>query len=120
TALGLSCWQFHERKAIVSGALAVDELAMAMNVLFVLAGMATVLLSLRGEEPDGVGSGELHALLLSAIAGMSVLAGARNTVALFLGLELLSISLYVLCATHLKRRESLEAGLKYLIVGSVG
>ena len=39
---------------------------------------------------------------------------------LFIGFELLSIPLYVLCATELHRRTSLEAGLKYLVVGSVG
>ena len=51
---------------------------------------------------------------------MSLLAAAQNTVALFVGLELLSIPLYVLCATELRREHSLESGLKYLIVGSVG
>jgi NADH-quinone oxidoreductase subunit N len=51
---------------------------------------------------------------------MSLLAAAQNTVAMFLGLELLSIPLYVLCATELKREHSLESGLKYLIIGSVG
>ena len=38
----------------------------------------------------------------------------------FVGLELLSIPLYMLCATHLRREHSLESGLKYLIIGSVG
>ena len=38
----------------------------------------------------------------------------------FLGFELLSIPLYVLCATHMRREHSLESGLKYLIIGSVG
>src|ERR1700755_3578639 len=51
---------------------------------------------------------------------MVVLAGAQNLVTVFIGYELLSIPLYVLCATHLRRSESLESGLKYLIVGSVG
>src|SRR5471032_751068 len=51
---------------------------------------------------------------------MSLLARAQNTVALFVGLELLSIPLYVLCATEMRREHSLESGLKYLIVGSVG
>jgi NADH-quinone oxidoreductase subunit N len=59
-------------------------------------------------------------MLLTSIAGMSVLVQAQNTVTLFLGLELLSIPLYVLCATEMRRASSLEAGLKYLIVGSVG
>jgi len=59
-------------------------------------------------------------MLLTSIGGMSLLASAQNTVALFVGLELLSIPLYVLCATELRREHSLESGLKYLIVGSVG
>jgi NADH-quinone oxidoreductase subunit N len=51
---------------------------------------------------------------------MSLLAAAQNTIILFVGLELLSIPLYVLCATELRREHSLESGLKYLIVGAVG
>ena len=51
---------------------------------------------------------------------MVVLVAAENLVAVFLGFELLSIPLYVLCATHMRREHSLESGLKYLIIGSVG
>ena len=51
---------------------------------------------------------------------MLVLVAAQNLVTLFLGLELLSIPLYVLCATEMRRASSLESGLKYLIIGSVG
>ena len=51
---------------------------------------------------------------------MAVLVAAQNLVTLFLGLELLSIPLYVLCATEMRRETSLESGLKYLIIGSVG
>jgi NADH-quinone oxidoreductase subunit N len=58
--------------------------------------------------------------LLGSITGMVVLAEAHSLMTLFIGFELLSIPLYVLCATHLHRRTSLEAGLKYLVVGSVG
>ena len=51
---------------------------------------------------------------------MVLLVEAQNLVTLFLGFELLSIPLYVLCATEMRRATSLESGLKYLIVGSVG
>jgi NADH-quinone oxidoreductase subunit N len=51
---------------------------------------------------------------------MWVLVAAQNLVSLFLGLELLSVPLYVLCATEMRRATSLESGLKYLIIGSVG
>ena len=50
-------------------------------------------------------------MLLTTIGGMALLAAAQNTVALFLGLELLSIPLYVLCATEMRNEHSLEAGL---------
>ena len=79
-----------------------------------------MLLAWRSRAAHEAAHGEFHALLLTSIGGMSVLASAQNTVALFVGLELLSIPLYVLCATELRREHSLESGLKYLIVGSVG
>jgi NADH-quinone oxidoreductase subunit N len=118
--LGLTIWQFHVHKSIIAGALRVDDLALILNVIFVVAALAAVLLSLRGTAAEAAGHGEYHALLLSAVAGMLVLVEAQNMVALFLGFELLSIPLYVLCATDLRRATSLESGLKYLVVGSVG
>jgi NADH-quinone oxidoreductase subunit N len=51
---------------------------------------------------------------------MVLLAASSDLITLFVGIELLSIPLYVLCATELHRRTSLEAGLKYLVIGSVG
>jgi NADH-quinone oxidoreductase subunit N len=117
---GLSIWQWGEHKDLIAGALRADELAMALNLVFCLAGIATVLLSWRSVAPREAAHGEYHALILTAAAGMSVLVGAQNTVTLFLGYELLSIPLYVLCATEMRRTSSLESGFKYLVVGSVG
>jgi NADH-quinone oxidoreductase subunit N len=119
-ALGLSIWQWDSAKSIVSGALRVDDLALALSLLLIVAGLAAVLLSWRSEAPRESAHGEYHALLLSSVAGMLVLVGAQNTVTLFIGLELLSIPLYVLCASEMRRATSLESGLKYLVVGSVG
>ena len=65
------------------------------------------------------GHGEYHSMLLGSISGMVLLAQASDLITVFVGLELLSIPLYVLCATELRRR-SLESGLKYLVIGSVG
>jgi NADH-quinone oxidoreductase subunit N len=70
--------------------------------------------------PREASHGEYFALLLTSAAGMWVLVAAQNLVTVFLGLELLSIPLYVLCATEMRRATSLESGLKYLIIGSVG
>jgi NADH-quinone oxidoreductase subunit N len=64
--------------------------------------------------------GEYYALLAAAAAGMCFFVGANNLMVLFLGLEWFSISLYVLCAVTAERLASLEAGLKYLVVGGFG
>jgi NADH-quinone oxidoreductase subunit N len=120
TTLGLSIWQWGEHKSIVSGALAVDDLSLLLNFVFIVGAMAAVLLLLRDSSPEEAGHGEHHALLLTAVMGMAVLGAAQDLITLFVGLELLSIPLYVLCATNLRREGSLESGLKYLIIGSVG
>ena len=65
-------------------------------------------------------AGEYYALLATAGAGMAFLVSASHLLTLFLGLEWFSICLYVLCAMDLGSVRSLEAGLKYLIVGSLG
>ena len=121
-ALGLTIWRWEtgDLEPIVENALAVDTLALGAGLLFYIAAIFTVVLSLRAEAVRIAGSGEYFALLLSSVAGMLVLASAENLITLFVGLELLSIPLYAMCATELYRGTSLEAGLKYLIVGSLG
>lgn len=119
-ALGVTIWQWNAQKSIVSGALRIDDLSLVLNVLLVAGGMCTVLLALRSHAGRGPVQGELYALMLASIGGMSLLASAQNTVVVFLAFELLSIPLYVLCAIERSSEHSLESGLKYLIIGSVG
>jgi NADH-quinone oxidoreductase subunit N len=118
--IGLTLWQWHTHVAVISGALAVDQLTLIMTLIFAASGIAAVLLSWRGQAPRESAHGDFYALMLGSIAGMVVLVAAQNLVTLFVGLELLSIPLYVLCATEMHRAASLESGLKYLIIGSVG
>ena len=79
-----------------------------------------VFLSLGEPASEEAGSGEYHSLLLGSVLGMVLLAQATNLVTFFVAIETLSIPLYILCATNLRREGSLESGLKYLIVGSLG
>ena len=120
TALGLTIWQWNASKSIVSAELRIDDLSLALNLILIAGAACAVLLAWRSPASHEAAHGEFHALLLTSVGGMSVLASAQNIVALFVGLELLSIPLYVLCATEMRREHSLESGLKYLIVGSVG
>ena len=120
-AIGLSIWQWGERKDLMEGALRLDELTLVLTMIFCVAGIAATLLAWRHIAPREAAHGEFYCLLLSATAGMFVLVAATNLVTLFLGLELLSIPLYVLaarpsgCAATRSRQ-----GFKYLIVGAVG
>src|SRR5918997_2034352 len=117
---GLGVWQWGENVEIVERALAMDALTLALTMIFCASGIAAVLMSWRSIAAAEAGEGEFYALMLTSVAGMLVLVAAQNTVVLFVGFELLSIPLYVLCATHMRREHSLESGLKYLIIGSVG
>ena len=76
----------------------------------------------RGSDParrdDHIG--EYFALLLAAVGGMAFIVGSANLMTLFLSLEWFSIALYIMCAIDYDLEGSLEAGLKYLIIGSFG
>ncbi len=112
--------RLHHPASIISGALRIDGLALVLDMLFAVAAIACVLLSLREQAPRSAGHGEYNSLLLFSVLGMAILVSAQNTVSLFVGFELLSIPLYVLCASEFRREGSLESGLKYLVIGSVG
>jgi NADH-quinone oxidoreductase subunit N len=119
-SLGLDIWRYTHPASIISGALAIDDLALTLNMIFVVAALACVVMSLRDRAPISAGQGEYHTLLLFSVLGMSVLVSAQDLITLFLGFELLSIPLYVMCASEFRREGSLESGLKYLVIGSVG
>jgi NADH-quinone oxidoreductase subunit N len=119
-AIGLAVWQWDERGTLMSEALALDPLYLFGIVGVAVAGVMAVFLSFGASAPREAAHGEYHAMLLVAAGGMVVFAGAQNLITAFLGLELLSIPLYILAASELHRRRSLESGMKYLIVGSVG
>jgi NADH-quinone oxidoreductase subunit N len=121
-AIGLTIWIWEpgEQTPIIEGSLTVDTLALGVSMLFYVAGLVCIALSLRALAAREAGHGEYQALVLGSVSGMVVLAQASDLITLFVGIELLSIPLYVLCATELRRATSLEAGLKYLVIGSVG
>ena len=113
-------WQTGQGESLLAGALTADTLALGIAVLVFVTGIATVLLSWRSVVIHEAGAGEYYSLLLFSIAGMVMLAMSTNLITMFIAFELLSIPLYVLCASLVRRERSLESGLKYLIIGSVG
>src|SRR5262249_52791383 len=120
-AAGVCIWQWTAGpKVLVGGALRLDDLGLAAGLIPIASAAFVVPLSGREgalEHPLGpAGHAEFQALLLSSVLGMTLLASAQNVIAVFIALELLSIPLYILCGSALRRSRSLESGLKYLIV----
>jgi NADH-quinone oxidoreductase subunit N len=112
--------QWNEPTDLIGGALRLDDLAIAISLIAILTAAFTVFLSICEPAVEQAGEGEYHALLLGSVLGMVLLAQAQNLVTFFVAIETLSIPLYILCATDMRREGSLESGLKYLIVGSLG
>jgi NADH-quinone oxidoreductase subunit N len=120
TTAGLLIWRWDNPQELVSGALRLDDLAISISLIAILTAATAIFFSTREPAVDEAGSGEYHALLLGSVLGMVLLAQAQNLITFFVAIETLSIPLYILCATNLRREKSLESGLKYLIVGSLG
>jgi NADH-quinone oxidoreductase subunit N len=123
-AAGLMIAQWGAHKDLVSGALRLDDLAITMSLICIAAAAYCIPLSWREEAFDRPlgpsGHGEFQALLLCSVLGMTMITQAQNLISFFVALELLSIPLYVLSGSALRRPASLESGLKYLIIGSLG
>ena len=109
-APGVSHLYFHD-------AIAVDGFAIFFQVMFI--GLALMVLALAPSylHRRGIMKGEFYVLLVAALAGMMLMVAATNLITIFLGIELLSISLYILSAFLRKHEPSQEAGLKYLLIG---
>jgi NADH-quinone oxidoreductase subunit N len=119
-AIAADIVRYKHNVSIIAGSLRIDDLALTIDIICASSAIAATLLSWRGAASEQAGEGEYHSLLLFCVMGMAVFVSATDLITLFIGIELLSIPLYVLCASESKREGSLESGLKYLIIGSVG
>ena len=102
---------------LVGGALRFDVFTMFITITIAAAVVLVALVTddyLRREELEGP---EVYALYLLAALGGVVMGSANDLIVLFLGLEILSIAMYVMAASHRKRIESQESGIKYFILG---
>jgi NADH-quinone oxidoreductase subunit N len=106
--------------ALAFGGMFIDDaFARFMKALAILGSLVTLLLSfdyLRDEKIEGF---EYSVLILLATLGMMILISATNLIALYLGLELMSLALYVAAAFHRDNLRATEAGLKYFVLGAL-
>src|SRR5690242_18362018 len=105
-------------ETLIADSMSRDRLAALAQLILAATGAVVVFVSWGERRQTGVA--EYYALLTAAVAGMAFFVSAANLMTLFLGLEWFSLCLYVLVAIDTDRATSLEAGLKYVIVGGFG
>jgi NADH-quinone oxidoreductase subunit N len=104
--------------AAPTGMVALDIFRWAINFVFLIAAAFCILLSTGYLDRRGINRGEFHALVVFATMGMMLLAGARDLMMLFIGLEVMSIAIYVLVGFDRMDARSVEGALKYFLLGA--
>jgi NADH-quinone oxidoreductase subunit N len=117
TAATLMLWRGRP-EVIFGGMLAADGFALFCNLLFLLVAGLTLLISIAYIRHTGLEHGEYSALLLFSTLGMMIMASSLDLMTIFLGLETLSISLYILAGFRREQLLSNESALKYLLLGA--
>ena len=97
----------------------VDDFARFLKVLALLGSAAAIVLSLDFARRERQERFEYSVLILLSTLGMLMLISAADLIALYLGLELMSLPLYVVAASHRDNLRSTEAGLKYFVLGAL-
>lgn len=104
--------------AAFGGMIVLDPMRLSFTLVFLVVAALTILVSMIWVEWEGLPAGEFHTLLLFATVGMMLMASGNDLVMLFLGLEILSISTYVMAGFRRTDPRSNESSLKYFILGS--
>jgi NADH-quinone oxidoreductase subunit N len=106
------------RRSIFGGMFVHDGFTVFFTLLFCAIGAVAVLLSWDYVKRTRINQAEYYALLLAATLGMILMAASNDLITIFLGLELMSLSLYVLVGFRRSLLESNEAALKYFLLGA--
>ena len=100
------------------GPIAVDNFRWLMDAIILLGTVLTIALSMDDNMRAGITAAESHVLVLLASSGMMLLAAARDLMIVFLGIELMSISVYALSGMNRRSERSAEGALKYFLLGA--
>ena len=109
----------NEEISLFLGMMQLDGFAVFFKILLILATAATILFSIRSEELDARLKGEYYALLLAVTFGMFLMASATNLLMIFIALETVSLTSYILAGFLTHSPRSSEAAFKYITYGAV-
>lgn len=101
-----------------AGPVAVDGFRWTSDVIFLLATIVAIGLSLEYNAREAIVTPEAHVLVLFATTGMMIMAAARDLMVLFLGIETMSVAVYVLVGLNRRQARSAEGALKYFLLGA--
>jgi NADH-quinone oxidoreductase subunit N len=108
-----------EAATMFGGSIVVDAFARFFKVLIVIGAGAALIMSAPFWRNHALNRFEFSVVVLLSVAGMMVMVSARDLIALYLGIELMSLSLYVIAAIDRENVRSTEAGLKYFVLGAL-
>ncbi|MFN2479915.1 MAG: NADH-quinone oxidoreductase subunit N, partial [Pyrinomonadaceae bacterium] len=100
------------------GMVRLDGFAVVFKLIFLLAAALTIAVSLRYLDVESEQRGEFYALVLFALTGMMFRASGYDLIVLFISLELMALTFYVLVSFTRRERRSNEAGMKYFLLGA--
>ena len=112
-----SCFLW-DTDAISFGVVRADNFALFINIVLCIVGFLTMLFSHETVEREGIPAGEYYALTLFALCGMMMMAAATDLLVIFVALEILSLSVYVLTGIRRGSAAGAEAAFKYFLLGA--
>jgi len=117
-ALVFACSLWDSNINIFNNLYTIDNFGTFFKVLILIVSLLVTLLSLRYVEREDIIGGEYYALLLFGVLGMMIMVSSNHFVTIFIGLELMSIAIYILCGLLNGNPRSAEAALKYFLLGA--
>src|SRR5829696_4877998 len=123
---GVFIWSFfgqfrdvNEAQLAFNNSYSLDPLALFFKRFFLLAAVFVLIMASEFADRIEAGISEYYSLILFALAGMMFASSANDFTMLFVSLELITVTFYVLTSFQRSRVQSLEAGVKYLVIGGL-
>jgi NADH-quinone oxidoreductase subunit N len=111
-------WYLFQQRTATAGPIAVDNFRWLADVVILMGTAFAIALGIEDNDRQGIVTAESHCLILLASSGMMLLAAAHDLMVVFLGIELMSISVYALAGINRRSERSAEAALKYFLLGA--
>ncbi len=120
---GFFCWSLWSQggasvMTAFNGTVVADDFALAFQAILIVVAALSIMLSQKYIEQKGINHGEYYALLLFSTSGAMLMATSRELITIFIGLEVLSIALYILSGFARTEARSEESAMKYFLLGS--